>query len=168
MKNQYPKQFDFIAINRKLDITYTKTDLKHVKLLPTPSQLAVLGNIDDWETVRKKLIQYLKQTAMLHFEPWLFSLSKQINLPIKSLRVRYMTSRWGSCDREGNICLNTELLFLPAPLAQHIMLHEICHTKYMSHGPRFWGLLAKVDPNCVRNKRWLRVLEIEAHKKSVA
>lgn len=148
-----------MAINRRLDIIYTKAELKRIKLLLTPCQISILGDIENWETIRKKFIQYLKQTAMLHFEPWLFRLSKQVNLPIKSLRVRYMKTRWGSCDREGNICLNTELLFLHPELVEHIMLHEICHTKYMSHGPRFWGLLRRVDPNCDRNKKLLRAVD---------
>jgi hypothetical protein len=155
-KPKYPQQLELIAINRTLSVTYTKTALKGIKLLPTPSQLAIMGNIDDWEKVRKKLIQYLKQTAFLHFEPWLFRLSAEIKLPIKSLRIRHMRSRWGSCDRDGNICLNSELLFLPPELVQHVMLHELCHRKYMSHGPRFWGLLNRFDENCEGHKKALR------------
>jgi predicted metal-dependent hydrolase len=27
------------------------------------------------------------------------------------------------------------------------MIHELCHTKYLSHGVRFWNLVAKFVPN---------------------
>ncbi len=74
------------------------------------------------------------------------ALSEQHQLPFKELRIRKMKTRWGSCRSDGKITLNSLLIYLPVELIKHVILHELCHTKYMSHGPRFWGLLSKLDP----------------------
>lgn len=89
-------------------------------------------------------------------EPWLQSLSRERALPYASLSVRAQRSRWGSCSSHGNISLNRNLLFLPPPLAAYVMLHELCHTRHMNHGPRYWRLVQSHDPDYRSRERELR------------
>ncbi len=75
---------------------------------------------------------------------------------ISSLTVRDTTSRWGSCSREGDISLSFRLLFMPAEILDYVIVHEIAHTRYRSHGKRFWELVGRAVPDYRERRRWLR------------
>jgi predicted metal-dependent hydrolase len=75
---------------------------------------------------------------------------------ISRLTLRDNTSTWGSCSRKGLITLNLRLLFMPEEILDYVIVHELAHTKYMSHGKRFWGLVARVLPDYEKRKGWLR------------
>lgn len=65
----------------------------------------------------------------------------------KEIKITSSKSRWGSCSNNGNINISYFLLLLPTHLIQYVLLHELCHTKEMNHGPKFWNLMNKVTEN---------------------
>ena len=69
------------------------------------------------------------------------ALSQQHNLPFGACRVNVSKGRWGSCSGRRDISLSCYLALLPPHLREYVMLHELCHTREMNHGPRFWALL---------------------------
>jgi predicted metal-dependent hydrolase len=79
-----------------------------------------------------------------------------VQLPFESFAVRDMKSRWGSCSSQKKITLCVNLVFLPTYLIDHVLLHELCHIKYMSHGKRFWSLLERFDQNAKKNNNELK------------
>lgn len=68
-------------------------------------------------------------------------LSCKYNMPYRSLKIDSTRSRWGCCSSERNIKLSCFLLLLPERIVDYIIVHELCHTKEMNHGPRFKRLL---------------------------
>ena len=72
------------------------------------------------------------------------------------LSLRDNSSRWGSCSPDGSISLNLRLLFMPEEILDYVIAHELAHTRYRSHGPRFWALVGKVVPDHLERRRWLR------------
>ena len=52
--------------------------------------------------------------------------------------------------------LNIRLLFMPEEILDYVIVHELAHSRYMSHGKRFWALVAKVLPDYDRRRKWLR------------
>lgn len=76
--------------------------------------------------------------------------------PVKRVTVRDNLSRWGSCSRDGSISLNLRLLFMPEGILDYVIVHELAHTKYRSHGPRFWSLVEKVMPDHADRRKWLK------------
>ncbi len=61
------------------------------------------------------------------------------NITVKSLK----TKRW-SCSSKWNLNFNYKLMFLPEPMADYVIVHELCHLREMNHGPRFWKLVEEV------------------------
>lgn len=75
---------------------------------------------------------------------------------VKSVKLRYNHSRWGSCSTSGNINLSTRLLFAPQIVIDYVIVHELAHMIEMNHSPRFWKVVADVMPNYKEMEKWLR------------
>ncbi len=113
---------------------------------PTGAQQCV------FEVLRK----YLRRRARDFFEKRLASLSESSGLPYSRVCVRGQRSRWGSYSARGVVNLNFKLLFLPTALVEHVLLHELCHSKIMDHSARFWTLLSSFDPATELHRRALQ------------
>jgi predicted metal-dependent hydrolase len=72
----------------------------------------------------------------------------------KEIKIKTLKSRWGSCSQAGVINLNLYLIQLPWQLIDYVILHELVHTKEMSHGKNFWLELSKhlSDPKKLRKE----------------
>lgn len=65
----------------------------------------------------------------------------------KRISIRAQRTRWGSCSSQGTVCLNWRLLLLPPDLCDYILVHELCHLRYLDHSPNFWALVESVFPD---------------------
>ncbi len=63
---------------------------------------------------------------------------------------------WGSCSRKGNLNFSYAILFLPRPISDYIIVHELCHLLEHNHSKRFWALVAKQIPDHKDRRRELR------------
>ena len=79
------------------------------------------------------------------------------NFTYKSLSIKRMKSRWGSCDQHGNIVLNLFLVQLPWEFIDYVILHELTHTKALHHGPDFWQLLESHLPDARDQRRKMKI-----------
>lgn len=70
-------------------------------------------------------------------------LSKQHNFSFNRVTFRCQKTKWGSCSAKNNINLNVSIVFLPAPLQDYILLHELCHIRHKNHSKNFWLELDK-------------------------
>lgn len=67
-------------------------------------------------------------------------------------------TRWGSCSVKGAIRLNWRLLFMPLPVIDYVVAHELAHLKQMNHSPRFWSEVERLCPEWQRRRVELRQL----------
>jgi predicted metal-dependent hydrolase len=74
----------------------------------------------------------------------------------RSVTIKRLKSRWGSCDQHGNITLNLFLMQLPWELIDYVLLHELTHTRILRHGPDFWQAMAEVSPGSKLLRKQLR------------
>ena len=102
--------------------------------------------------VRRKLketpeVAELRKQAKSYLPGRLAELAAQHGFSYNQVRIKHNASNWGSCSAKKNINLNLNLMRLPAELQDYVMLHELCHLKYMNHGKEFHALLESVCPN---------------------
>ncbi len=105
---------------------------------------------------RRSLRNWLVRQARNELGSRLEELSRQTGLPYGRLSIRGQKTRWGSCSHQGNISLNYKLLFMRPELVDHVILHELAHTRHLNHSARFWALLEQHDPATPENRRALR------------
>ena len=119
-------------------------------------RLTVSTTEDSQELARQTLRRWLMQQARTEFTSRLEKLSASTGLKYGKLSVRGQKTRWGSCSAKGNISLNYKLLFMTKDLVEHVILHELVHTRHLNHSDRFWALLEQHDPETRQNRIALR------------
>ncbi len=96
-------------------------------------------NVQQWLTGR--IENHLAQVGKIHLPPRLRELARKAGITVSDVNLRICHSRWGSCNAKTDISLSAFLVLLPRHLRDFVMLHELCHTREMNHGPRFHALL---------------------------
>ncbi len=86
----------------------------------------------------------------------MLELAARHDLSVSRVSVRNQRWRWGSCNRNGHICLNWRLVTMPDWVRDYVMLHELMHLERMDHSPRFWKLVKEACPEYQDARRWLR------------
>jgi predicted metal-dependent hydrolase len=118
--------------------------------------LVVSGPSADEEAYRQALTEWLRRRARSTLGPRLEELARLHALSFERVSVRHQRTRWGSCSPRGAISLNLRLLFLEPALLDHVLVHELCHTRELNHSKRFWALLQVHDPEWVLHRRQTR------------
>jgi predicted metal-dependent hydrolase len=83
-------------------------------------------------------------------------LADKNNIVYKSVKIKNLKSRWGSCDQDKNIVLNLYLMNLSWDLIDYVLLHELTHTIVMQHGPKFWAFLETLMPDAKARRKQIR------------
>jgi hypothetical protein len=142
-----PKQLCLRAVSEVWTIRYAKISQRKVILQTiVPQTLLIQSPRFSKKYILGAIKLWLKKKAYLHFSQQLQTFSHQFDLPYKKLTVRGQRARWGSCTEDKSLSLNYKLLFIPKPLADYILLHELCHTRHFNHSKHFWALVEKHDP----------------------
>lgn len=108
------------------------------------------------DRLRAFLIHALRERARDAAREMLDEESARLGLPYSGLRIADQKTLWGSCTWDGRISLNWRLLMAPREAFRYVVVHELCHLRWRSHGPRFWALLARQMPDYEQHRQWLR------------
>ena len=134
-------------------------------------QISMPVSIDIEDSTAQKAIQrivlkFLRQEAERVLPEKMEYWSNRCQLLYKSLKIDTAKSRWGCCSSRKDIKLSCYLLLLPERLIDYVIVHELCHTREMNHGPRFKALLHSffsdyvaielAKPNWDRKVSWLK------------
>ena len=84
------------------------------------------------------------------------TLAEQHGFQYRSVSIKRLKSRWGSCDQHQNIVLNLFLMQLPWECIDYVILHELVHTRVLRHGPDFWQAMQAELPTTKLLRRQMR------------
>lgn len=79
-----------------------------------------------------------------------------IGLIPRKIRIRDIKYAWGSCSNNKNITINKKLISYSELAIRYVILHELCHLKYMNHSKDFWDLVQKYMPEYKKAKAELK------------
>ena len=112
------------------------------------------------DTVQQKLNaaagRVLKKEAEALLPQQLKHYARTHGYVIRSVGVKPLQSRWGSCSSHGDIVLNSYLMQLPWPLIDYVLLHELAHLKHHNHGDAFWADVEAMLPVYKQRRKALK------------
>lgn len=76
--------------------------------------------------------------------------------PLGRIKVADPRGRWGSCAADGTLRFSWRLILAPDAVLTYVAAHEVAHLAEMSHGPRFWKIVAALDPEAAAARAWLK------------
>jgi len=62
------------------------------------------------------------------------------------IRVQEMSRKWGSCSSAGTVTLATELVEKDEHFQDYVMVHELLHLRFSTHGRVFKALMSAHVP----------------------
>jgi len=101
-------------------------------------------------------IKALKAQAGQLLPDRLARLASQHGFVYKSVSIKRLSTRWGSCSSHAEIVLNCHLMQLSWDLIDYVLLHELLHTKIMRHGSQFWAELDGYVPNLQEKRAMMK------------
>jgi predicted metal-dependent hydrolase len=108
---------------------------------------------------RTACIRALRRQAMTLLAQRLEELGSRHAIGYKSLSIKRMKSRWGSCDQHRNIVLNLYLVQLPWEFIDYVIRHELAHTRVLHHGSDFWKELEALEPAARQLRRAIKAYQ---------
>lgn len=100
----------------------------------------------------KILLQYEKEMAQKILKQKMKEVYEKmshdyiINEP--ALKIRKMTSRWGSCmPKKNQITLNSQLIHYQEPFIDYVVIHEYAHLIQPNHSKAFYAIIEKYMPD---------------------
>jgi predicted metal-dependent hydrolase len=85
-----------------------------------------------------------------------FQKFRKFEIEQPNLEIRRMAKRWGSCQKNGKIIINPEIVKAPTKCIEYVIIHEMCHLVQFNHNKKFYNLLSQKMPNW---ERWKNRLE---------
>jgi len=98
----------------------------------------------------------LEPRARVELPRRLLELAVRLGLAVTRVSIRNQRTRWGSCGRDGHICLNWRLLLMPDWVRDYVLVHELMHLRRMDHSPAYWRLVSDAYPRYREARQWLR------------
>lgn len=96
---------------------------------------------------------FLKKEAKRILPQRVEELAQEFGFTYAGVKIQSSKTRWGSCSKEQNINLSFYLMLLPEHLVDYVILHELCHTREMNHGDKFWKLMDDVTRGATKKLR---------------
>lgn len=159
-----PKQYEsgeyFPVLGKKLRLEVREGKEESVNTDGASIFLTVkTGNKDNLKRKEKLLNNWLKSLRWELFEQICretYPIVERYHVPYPQLKIRCMTSRWGSCQPvKGIVTLNSRLIGAPRSCIEYVVLHEFAHFIHPNHSKAFYAFVAQYMPDWKERKKAL-------------
>jgi len=104
----------------------------------------------------EKDINNLVERAKVVIPPRVEHYAALIGVRYNRITIRHQKTRWGSCSGKCNLNFNCLLLLTPTEVMDSVIIHELCHLKYMNHSKEFYNEVLRVCPDYKTHNLWLK------------
>ena len=83
------------------------------------------------------------------------ALVKRIGASPRSVQVRELGYRWGSCGHKGDLYFHWRVAMLPRTMIEYVVVHELVHLIEPHHTTAFWDRVERIVSDWCDRKQWL-------------
>ena len=153
-----------LFLGESFEVFHSVTTLKQPFLNRTKDQskkiqLLLPVSISHQDLTAQQIRFLVRQFYMREGKAFLLARTQQLALQIglkpSVVRVRFMSSRWGSCTAQVKISLNARIMSAPLWVIDSVIIHELCHLRHLNHSAAFWKLVDQHAPKHKAADAWL-------------
>lgn len=104
-------------------------------------------NENNKDLINKLISNFYKKIAEKEIPMDMALVTRVVGIKPSKYRIKKLKTAWGTCTSNKNITINSELMKYDREVIQYVILHEICHLRYMNHSKDFWNMIEKYMPN---------------------
>ena len=94
------------------------------------------------------LNNYANETLKELINQYIAIYSPKIGKSINAIRIKNMTTRWGSCNsKKGYLNFSTQLIQRDKKFIEYVVLHELAHLIYPHHQKQFYDFILSLMPD---------------------
>ena len=154
-QKEYVSGEDFRYLGRSYRLKVVQSKEERIKLQRGYLELFVKDK-SDLKRRENLIYEWYHEKAMIYFFNILQEFNKIVKQDIKSVKIRQMKTRWGSCNPyKSYINLNIELIKKPKACIEYVVFHELAHLLYPDHSKKFYDYLTLYMPDWQKRKEIL-------------
>lgn len=144
---------EYLGRNYRLKVIVSEEE--YVKLSGGYVELRVRDK-SDFDRKERLVKQWYKERAEYYFRKSLNQYAAMLQKEVLGLKIRYMKTRWGSCNpKTATVNLNIELIKKSRICIDYVVLHELAHLIHVNHDRRFYNYLSLHMPDWRERKQRL-------------
>lgn len=114
------------------------------------------------ESREKALTEWYRAELKRLLPPILKRCEERIGVETSACNIKYMKTRWGSCNiDEERILINLQLVHKPIECLEYVVTHELVHLLEKNHTNRFRALVENYCPNWKEAKQLLSEMPLD-------
>ncbi len=117
--------------------------------------LSLPANADD-SRARLALHEFYLAQARADVGQWLPKYLPHLRSAPRTIRIRAMSSLWGSLSANDALSLDLSLVLGPPAAFEYVLIHELCHLHQRNHSPAFWREVERHCPDWHMHRAWFR------------
>ena len=106
--------------------------------------------------IQQYLQNWYRSRALKRLQEKTDRYAEQIGVSPTGVSVRNFKSRWGSCDKQGQVVFNWNIIKAPHAIADYVVVHELCHLIHPNHSKEFWQVVSRHDLAYAEHRQWLK------------
>lgn len=119
-------------------------------------KVCVFGDYVDSAYLPTNLDMYLAALLRDYITPLCDIYAARIGKQYKSISIKKLRAKWGSCSSRQELVFNRDLVHLPLAVVKYVIIHEIAHLIYKHHQKSFWDLVAILSPDYKVQEKFLK------------
>lgn len=110
----------------------------------------------DQTVIQYLLVYWYKENARKLIKSRVKHYCQLLGEKVEAVRVKDQKTRFGSCSSKRNLNFNWRLVMAPKEVLDYVVVHEMCHLKYMNHSKEYWAYVESIMPNYKEYDNWLK------------
>lgn len=102
---------------------------------------------DNTEQIKKMIDKMYYMIAEKEVESAMEKTRKMVGIAPEEYKIKKIKYAWGTCSSRKVITINQNLMMYSRKAIEYVVLHEICHLKYMNHSKKFWEMVESYMPD---------------------
>lgn len=104
---------------------------------------------------RDHFIRWYTRQGQAWIADKILPLKERVSAEPRSVLIRDLKFRWGSCNADGDMYFHWRVMLLPPRVLRYILLHELVHLHEHNHSPAFYERLGRAIPEYREIETWL-------------